>query len=241
MSAPRSEYSKYWPGAANSGVEMTAARASSGVCAMRQRSRPAGRPERCSSSMRIVTCSFAAAGELGDVLHDLVVEAELPLVEQDHDGGRGADDLRQRREIIDRPLGDDRPGVARPAEPAEALLPDRGALAADDDRGTGIAAGADAALDDAIDRRQARGGHADGAGRLGRQPVAGRRRRPLASAGGTRLAAANSRLSNAVFPGKRWASDAIAAGYRQFACSTMLTWSVGHWRGGRCPADAHTL
>ena len=35
--------------------------------------------------MRIVTLSFAAAGELGDVLHDAVVEAELPLVEQDHD------------------------------------------------------------------------------------------------------------------------------------------------------------
>ena len=59
MSAPRSEYSKYWPGGAQSGVEITAARASSGVRAMRHRSRPAGRPERCASSMRMVTWSFA--------------------------------------------------------------------------------------------------------------------------------------------------------------------------------------
>ena len=78
---------------------------------------------------------LVAAGELGHVLRDGVVEVDLALVEQDHDRGRGADDLGQRREIVDRAIGGDRRARLFPAEPAEALLPDGGAATSDDDRG----------------------------------------------------------------------------------------------------------
>ena len=82
-----------------------------------------------------------AAGELGDVLGDRIVEAELPLVVEHHDGGGRADDLAEAREIVDRAIGRDRAARRRPIDAAEALLPDRGALAADDDGRTGIATG----------------------------------------------------------------------------------------------------
>ena len=49
-----------------------------------------------------------------------------------------------------------------PAQAAEALLPNRGAASANDDRSAGIAAGRDAALDDMVDLRESFAGHADG-------------------------------------------------------------------------------
>src|SRR5579872_2754218 len=57
--APRSEYTYCVPGLYSSGVLSTICRASSGDDAMRHSSRSAGRPDRCSSSSRMVTLSFS--------------------------------------------------------------------------------------------------------------------------------------------------------------------------------------
>ena len=114
-----------------------------------------------------MTRSLSPPRELGDVVRDGIVEVDLALVVQDHERRRRADDFGQRREIVDGAVGG-RPAALLlvPAQASEALLPDGGAPAADDDRGAGIAAGLDAALDDVVDLGEALARHADGRRRL---------------------------------------------------------------------------
>src|SRR5690242_5500483 len=91
-----------------------------------------------------------AARKFRDVLRDGVVEVNLALVEQNHEGGSRADDLGERCEIVDAlGLADDGAFI-RPVEATEAALPDSGALAPDDDGGTGIAARLDATHNDMV-------------------------------------------------------------------------------------------
>src|SRR6476620_1522151 len=94
---------------------------------------------------------LVAAGELGEIRDDGRVELDAPFVEEDHDGGGGADDLRERREIIDGLGGRDSAAGVDPVHVAESLLPHGSALAADDDRGAGESARLDAARHHAID------------------------------------------------------------------------------------------
>ena len=170
-----------------------------------------------------------AAAELRDVLNDAVVEAELPFVEQDHDGGRRADHLRERGEIVDRALRDDRAGIARPCESAEALLPDGGALAPDDDRGARIAAGANAALDDAVDVRQPRRRHADGARCLGGQTIT-RRQRHRWGQRREKARGSEQQLEQRSAPrGTDEIDHAITCLVRQNACSTICNFDWAWW------------
>ena len=92
-----------------------------------------------------------AAGEFGDVLRYGIVEMNLALVEEYHEGGGRADDLGQRREIVDALGWADHGTYIRPVEATEAALPHRGALAPYDNRGSGIAACLDATHNDVVD------------------------------------------------------------------------------------------
>src|SRR5262249_7072128 len=107
-----------------------------------------------------------APSELRDVFRDRIVKADLALVEEHHEGRRRADDLGQRGQVVDRAVRADRRAAPLPAELSEALLPHRGATAADYDRGPGITTGGNASLNDAVHDRQPLAGHADGLGRL---------------------------------------------------------------------------
>jgi hypothetical protein len=69
-------------------------------------------------------------------------------------------------------LGVDRSAIVAPGEPSEALLEDCCALSAHHHRGSGISAGLDSALDDALNGAEATAGHADIRWRLDRQAVA---------------------------------------------------------------------
>jgi hypothetical protein len=102
------------------------------------------------------------AGELGDVVADVGVEVQQPLVEEDHRGRRRADDLRERGEIVDRRRRIDRGARRRPVEMPEAALPDRLPLAPHDHGRAGIAALPDAARDDPVDGLETSRRHADG-------------------------------------------------------------------------------
>ena len=76
---------------------------------------------------------LVAAAKGGNVVHDGVVQPNLLLVEEDHDGRRGADDLGQRSDVVDGPLRINRGAGLAPGEPTESFLENRRALPADYD------------------------------------------------------------------------------------------------------------
>src|SRR4029077_10194513 len=78
-----------------------------------------------------------ATGEFGNVLRDRIVEMDLSLIEEDHQGSGRTDDLGQRRKVVDALRGIDAFAFVCPVEPAEALLPNGGAFAPNDDGSAG--------------------------------------------------------------------------------------------------------
>src|SRR4051794_34891096 len=113
-----------------------------------------------------------AAGELGDVLRDGVVEVDFSLVVQNHQRRRGTDDFRERSKIVDTLRWIDGRAFVRPVEAAKAALPNGSSLSSNDDSGARVASGLDAAHNDMIDFCESGGRHANRARRLDRQAVA---------------------------------------------------------------------
>src|SRR5947207_15508836 len=90
-----------------------------------------------------------AATERRDIVHDRVIEPDLLLIVEDHDGRRGADDLGERDDVVDGALGVYGGALLTPGKLAESSLEYRRALSADDDRSVVVASVLDTDLDDA--------------------------------------------------------------------------------------------
>ena len=118
---------------------------------------------------------FLSAVEARHVVRDFFVEHELAFVKEHHGGGRGADDFRERGEVIDGAVGKDERAVLGPAEAPESLGDHGGALAAHNHGGAWEAACGDPPLNDAVDGGQAFRRHADRLWRLDGKPVRVRR------------------------------------------------------------------
>src|ERR1700693_885784 len=104
---------------------------------------------------------LVSAAECRDVINDRVIEPDFLFVVQNHDRRSSTDDLAEGRDVVDRALGIDRSAALAPGEPAESLLEHRRALSADDDRGAGVPASLDSALNDALNRVETAAGHTD--------------------------------------------------------------------------------
>ena len=78
---------------------------------------------------------LCAAGERRDVLGDGIVEANLALVEQDHEGGRRSHDLREGSEIVNRAIGRDGRAGLLPAQSFPKPFCHHGRAAPSDDDG----------------------------------------------------------------------------------------------------------
>ena len=114
---------------------------------------------------------LAGADELREIGLYRGVEAESPLIVEDHRGGGGRDDFGEGGEIVDRLVRTHGPRMLVPADAPIALLPDGEAAPADDHCGTRIGADGDPAADDPVHRGEARGRHVNGARRGGGDPI----------------------------------------------------------------------
>jgi hypothetical protein len=112
-----------------------------------------------------------AARECREVGIHRSVEIEPPLVEEHHRRRRGTHDLRERCEIVDRLVGADPRAAAGPTELPESFLDDGVPFSPNDDRSAGVSTRRDPARDDAVDRRQSGGRHANRLGRVDRQTI----------------------------------------------------------------------
>ena len=108
---PRSEYSICVPGSCTSGSAITRARTASWPLASLKKSRCAGSPESCSSSMRTVTrarhagsgSDFAAAANSGKIaLRRAHRDRVAACLHEHHRSRRGDDRLRERCHVVDR-------------------------------------------------------------------------------------------------------------------------------------------
>src|SRR5439155_11984614 len=103
---------------------------------------------------------------------DWIIELDLALVEQNHEGGSGPDDFSERCEVVQTLARIDGFALLGPAQAAEAPLPYESALATDDDSGARVAACLNPAHDHMVDLREPCRRHPDGTGCLNRQPIA---------------------------------------------------------------------
>ena len=113
------------------------------------------------------------AGKVREVPRHGGVEIDLARIVQHHDRRGGRHDLRERREVVNAFLRR-HPGPPRPIERTEAARQDRVALPAHHHRRARIPARIDPTLDHAIDRGQARRGHANSRWFPFREPAGGR-------------------------------------------------------------------
>ena len=104
-----------------------------------------------------------STGKIGEVARDRGIKVDLALIVEHHDRGRGANDFRQRREIVDARVDGDR-RLAGPVERAKASREDGIAFSPDHDRGSWVPTGIEAALHHALNRRQTRRRHTNSGG-----------------------------------------------------------------------------
>jgi hypothetical protein len=93
---------------------------------------------------------LVATGEFREVLRNRSVQLEFALIEEEHRGRGGRDDLREGRQIVDGPVGADGGTSGAPIQPAEALLEDRVTVASYNDCRTWKASGIEAASHNAV-------------------------------------------------------------------------------------------
>ena len=101
------------------------------------------------------------AGKVREIPRHGGVDIDLPRIVEHHDRRGGRHDLRERRQVVNAFLRR-HPGPPRPIERTEAARQHRVALPTNHDRRARVPARIDPALDHAINRGEARRGHADG-------------------------------------------------------------------------------